>query len=170
MGADTIIINNAVEAMVDGGQLQLESRVGDKTVTVGVSDTGSGIPKKNFEKICRPQTNGLWKKLKKTLEFLPSFNCPTVIRFTLARNLNLEYPKLFAKLLTKVNPTYLEPKSYMHVGFSRLRMDYSNMPTHMEIRKFACQLANELGYNILDESPDSRIVLLSHLEKAIKLT
>jgi tRNA wybutosine-synthesizing protein 1 len=130
----------------------------------------SAFNKENFEKICRPQSKGLWQKLKKTLELLPSFNCPTVIRFTLARNLNLEYPKLFAKLIKNVNPTYLEPKSYMHVGFSRLRMDYNNMPTHVEIKKFAAKLANELEYNILDESPDSRVVLLSHLEKSIKLT
>jgi len=63
----------------------------------------------------------------------------------------------------------LEPKAYMHVGFSRLRLDGSNMPSHREIRDFATQLANEMGYNILDESADSRVVLLSHLEKPIKL-
>ena len=130
----------------------------------------SAFNKENFIKICRPQTKGLWKNLKNTLELLPSFKCPTVIRFTLARNLNLEYPKLFAKLIRNANPTYLEPKSYMHVGFSRLRMDYSNMPTHIEIKEFASKLANELGYNILDESSESRVVLLSHLEKSIKLT
>jgi wyosine [tRNA(Phe)-imidazoG37] synthetase (radical SAM superfamily) len=43
------------------------------------------------------------------------------------------------------------------------------MPTHKEIRDFAAQLVNETSYNILDESPDSRVVLLSRLEKAIKL-
>lgn len=129
----------------------------------------SAFDKKNFSKICHPETKGLWENLKKTLELLPSFNCPTVIRFTLARHLNLEHPKLFAKLVKKANPTYLEPKAYMHVGFSRLRMSYSNMPTHREIREFGSQIAKELDYNILDESPDSRVVLLSRLEKPIKL-
>ena len=57
----------------------------------------------------------------------------------------------------------------MHVGFSRLRMSYSNMPTHREIREFGSQIAKELDYNILDVSPDSRVVLLSRLEKPIKL-
>jgi len=55
------------------------------------------------------------------------------------------------------------------VGFSRLRMDYSNMPTHREIKDFAAQMSTEMGYKQLDEAPDSRVVLLSRLEKAIKL-
>ena len=129
----------------------------------------SAFDEKSFSKICRPQANGTWKKLNETLELLPSFNCPTVIRFTLARHLNLEHPKRFAELVKKANPTYLEPKAYMHVGFSRLRMEYSNMPSHKEIREFAAQMSSEMGYNMLDEAPDSRVVLLSRLEKAIKL-
>jgi tRNA wybutosine-synthesizing protein 1 len=129
----------------------------------------SAFDKNAFSKICRPHSKDSWKKLNETLELLPSFKCPTVIRFTLARHLNLEYPKLFAKLIKKADPTYLEPKAYMHVGFSRLRMEYSNMPTHREIRNFAVQMSKETGYNILDEAEDSRVVLLSRLEKAIKL-
>ena len=131
--------------------------------------TVSAFDKKKFSQVCRPNVPDAWEKLNETLELLPSFNCPTVIRFTLARHLNLEYPKLFAQLVRKANPTYLEPKAYMHVGFSRLRMDYSNMPTHREIKDFGAQLSTEMGYNLLDESPDSRVVLLSRLEKAIKL-
>ena len=58
----------------------------------------------------------------------------------------------------------------MHVGFSRLRLGFKNMPTHREIQKFAAQLNKEMGYNILDESPQSRVVLLSRLEKPINLS
>jgi tRNA wybutosine-synthesizing protein 1 len=129
----------------------------------------SAFDKNAFSKICRPQVKDAWKKLNETLELLPSFKCPTVIRFTLAKHMNLEYPKLFGQLIRKANPTYWEPKAYMHVGFSRLRMDGSNMPTHMEIREFAAQLGAENNYSMIDESPDSRVVLLSRLEKAIKL-
>jgi tRNA wybutosine-synthesizing protein 1 len=57
----------------------------------------------------------------------------------------------------------------MHVGFSRLRLGFENMPSHMEIRNFADELAKEIGYNFLDEAPDSRVVLLSRLEKSIRL-
>ena len=55
------------------------------------------------------------------------------------------------------------------VGFSRLRMKFKNMPTHLEIKKFGTVLSKELGYKIIDEVPDSRVVLLSYLEKPIKL-
>jgi wyosine [tRNA(Phe)-imidazoG37] synthetase (radical SAM superfamily) len=43
------------------------------------------------------------------------------------------------------------------------------MPSHDEIRNFATKLAKELGYNLLDEASESRVVLLSHLKKSIKL-
>jgi tRNA wybutosine-synthesizing protein 1 len=130
----------------------------------------SAFDKNKFSEICRPHIKNAWTKLKKSLELLQSFKCPTVIRFTLARKLNLEYPKRFADLIKMYNPTYLEPKAYMHVGFSRLRLTFSNMPTHKEILDFGNQLAKEMDYNIIDESPDSRVVLLSYLEKPIKLT
>lgn len=125
--------------------------------------------KKTFYETCRPQIPNAWEKLNQTLALLPSFKCPTVMRITLARNINLKHPELYAKLVKKAQPTYIEPKAYMHVGFSRLRLTYANMPLYKEIRKFALSLAEETGYNILNESEDSRVVLLSRLDKAIKL-
>jgi len=123
----------------------------------------------SFMKTCRPQIPEAWEKLNKTLGILPSFECPTVLRLTLARHVNLSHPEKYARLIEKANPTYIEPKAYMHVGFSRLRLGFENMPSHEEIRNFAKELAKETGYSVLDESPDSRVVLLSRLEKAIRL-
>jgi tRNA wybutosine-synthesizing protein 1 len=121
-----------------------------------------------FRHVCRPQIPKAWKKLNQTLELLPSFKCPTVIRITLVRGLNMKKIKDYAKLIEKANPTYIEPKAYMHVGFSRLRLDYETMPSHREIREFATQIAKETGYNIIDESQESRVVLLSKLQKSIR--
>jgi len=129
----------------------------------------SAFDKKNFIETCRPQIPNAWENLNETLSLLPSFKCPTVIRITLARHLNLKNPQLYARLIHKANPTYVEPKAYMHVGFSRLRLGFENMPTHMEIQSFAYQLAKEMGYNILDEAPESRVVLVSRLEQPVKL-
>jgi tRNA wybutosine-synthesizing protein 1 len=126
--------------------------------------------KSNFLETCRPQIPLAWENLNETLSLLPSFRCPTVIRITLTRHLNMKNPEFYARLIEKANPTYVEPKAYMHVGFSRLRLGFENMPTHKEIQEFAAKLAKEMGYNILDESPESRVVLLSRLEKPIKLT
>ncbi len=123
---------------------------------------------KTFKETCRPIIPNAWEKLKETLSLLPSFKCPTVIRLTLVRHLNMKNPELYARFIKKANPTYVEPKAYMHVGFSRIRLSFKNMPTHKEIQSFAETLAKEMGYNILDEASESRVVLLSRLEKPIK--
>jgi len=125
--------------------------------------------KNSFSRTCRPQIPNAWEKLNETLALLPSFKCKTVIRITLARHLNLKHPERYAKLIEKAHPTYVEPKAYMHVGFSRLRLTYTNMPLHEEIQSFAASLVKETGYRMLDESRKSRVVLLSRLEKPIKL-
>ena len=121
-----------------------------------------------FKHVCRPQIPKAWEKLNQTLELLSSFKCPTVIRITLVRGLNMKNIKGYSKLVEKANPTYIEPKAYMHVGFSRLRLGYECMPNHREIREFATQIAKETSYNIIDESQESRVVLLSKLEKSIR--
>jgi len=124
--------------------------------------------KEIYKQICRPQFPKAWEKLKETLELLPSFRCPTVLRITSVREVNMKNIKGYAKLIEKANPTYVEPKAYMYVGFSRLRLSYGHMPSHKEMQAFAKQIAMETGYNIIDESKDSRVVLLSKLEKSIR--
>lgn len=126
--------------------------------------------RKTFQETCRPQITRAWENLNKTLALLPSFSCPTVMRMTLARHLNLKHPERYARIVEKAAPTYLEPKAYMHVGFSRLRLEYDNMPQHQEVRDFASSLAEETGYSILDESRQSRVVLLSRLKKPLELS
>ncbi len=125
---------------------------------------------RSFQETCRPNVPRAWEKLNETLELLPSFRCPTVLRLTLVRNFNLAHHELYARLIRKANPTYVEPKAYMHVGFSRLRLGFENMPTHEEIRDFAYKLAKDTEYNVLDEAPESRVVLLSRLKNSIKLS
>ncbi len=125
--------------------------------------------KRSFLRTCRPQIPNAWERLNETLSLLNSFRCPTVIRITLVKGLNMDRPDLYARLIERTNSTYVEPKAYMHVGMSTLRLKFKNMPTHEEVRKFAVQLANEIGYNIIDESEESRVVLLSRLKEPIKL-
>jgi tRNA wybutosine-synthesizing protein 1 len=124
--------------------------------------------KETHEQVCNPQIPKAWERLNETLELLPSFDCPKVIRITSVRGLNMKKAHAYAKLIEKANPTYVEPKAYMHVGFSRHRLGYENMPSHREIREFAIQLAKETGYNTVDESEQSRVVLLSRLDKPIR--
>ena len=122
-----------------------------------------------FKKACRPQIKNAWTKLNHTLGLLPSFRCPTVIRMTLVRDMNMENVEEYAKLVKKADPTYIETKAYMHVGFSNLRLTFERMPSHRQIREFALDLSDKTGYKILDESVDSRVVLLSKREKTKRL-
>lgn len=125
---------------------------------------------KVHKQVCRPQVPDAWRKILETLKLLQSFSCPTVIRITAAKGLNMKNTEAYAKLINEANPTYVEPKAYMHVGFSRLRLTYENTPSHKEILNFSEKLAEEAGYKLIDESEESRVALLSRLDKPLKLT
>ncbi|HSQ49112.1 MAG TPA: 4-demethylwyosine synthase TYW1 [Candidatus Deferrimicrobiaceae bacterium] len=122
-----------------------------------------------YRKVCRPQFPNAWMKLNETFELLKSFSCPTVLRMTLVKEHNMSLVEGYAKLVEKATPTYIEAKAYMHIGFSGLRLGFDNMPMHAEVKEFALQLAKSTGYKVLDEAPESRVVLLSRLDKPIKV-
>ena len=123
-----------------------------------------------YKQVCRPQFPGAWAKLNETLGLLQSFRCPSVIRMTLVKGHNMNHVDEYAKLVEKSKPTYIEAKAYMHIGFSSLRLGFEDMPMHGEVKGFAEQLAEKTGYRIIDEAPESRVVLLSRLKKPIKVT
>jgi tRNA wybutosine-synthesizing protein 1 len=114
-----------------------------------------------YKQVCRPQLPNGWANLNESLGLLQSFKCNTVIRMTLVKGHNMSLIEDYAKLVEKANPTYIEAKAYMHIGFSNLRLGFDNMPQLPEVKAFAVKLAEKTGYNILDESADSRVVLLS---------
>jgi len=127
--------------------------------------------KELYMKLNRPLVPRAWELLMKTIELLPSFTNPTVMRITLLRGYNMSESHIreFAKLIEKAQPTYVEPKAYMHVGYSTKRLPRDSMPTHKEVLEFAIKLAKEIGYNVLSDVPHSRVVLLSRLEKPIRI-
>ncbi len=124
-----------------------------------------------FRKICRPLLADSWQRVNRSLETLKSFSCPTVVRLTLVKGLNMEgLVEDYAKLLGRAEPTYVEAKAYMWVGFSRRRgLRFEHMPTHGEVKAFAEQLAEAIGYRVLDEAENSRVVLLSRLPKPLRV-
>jgi tRNA wybutosine-synthesizing protein 1 len=122
-----------------------------------------------YKQVCRPLFPNAWAKLNETLGLLQSFRCPTVVRTTLVKEQNMDLLDQYAKLVERANPTYIEAKAYMHIGFSNLRLSFERMPMHNEVKDFAAQLAEKTGYNIIDEAPESRVVLLSRLEKPIQV-
>ena len=88
---------------------------------------------------------------------------------TLVKEHNMGLVDEYAKLVEKANPTYIEAKAYMHIGFSNLRLGFDRMPMYGEVKDFAAQLAEKTGYKVVNEAPESRVVLLSKLEKPIQV-
>ncbi|MEM4095600.1 MAG: 4-demethylwyosine synthase TYW1, partial [Metallosphaera sp.] len=121
--------------------------------------------------INRPVVGNSWNLVMKTLEILPSFSSPTVIRMTMMKDVNMseEDAKEFSRLMTIAMPTYIEVKAYMHVGPSTYRLTKDAMPRHAEIRLFSQKLAELTGYKIISEHAPSRIVLLSRLDRPMQI-
>ena len=122
-----------------------------------------------YVRTCRPMISGAWGRVMETLDLLKSFTCPTVIRQTLVPKLNMNNIEGYAKLANRAEPTYIEPKGAMSVGFARSRFAYEEMASYEDIKKFASKLSAETGYHIIDEQYESNIVLLSRLDKPINL-
>jgi tRNA wybutosine-synthesizing protein 1 len=114
-----------------------------------------------FKKVCRPLMPNAWVFLNESLELLQSFKCRTALRMTLVKNHNMSNIDEYAKMVEKANPMFIEAKAYMHIGFSNLRLKFDDMPNLAEVRAFAEALAEKTGYSVIDESADSRVVLLS---------
>jgi tRNA wybutosine-synthesizing protein 1 len=75
----------------------------------------------------------------------------------------------YAKLDEMASPLFIEPKGYVFVGYSRKRMNCSNMPYHNSVHDFGIKLADRLGYNLAMERPDSMAILLARDPKITKI-
>jgi tRNA wybutosine-synthesizing protein 1 len=120
-----------------------------------------------YKQVCRPLLRDGWRRLLESIELLKSFKCPTVMRITLARNLNLKDEEGYAKLVRLGGSTYIEPKAVMSVGYGSKtgRISCANMPRHSEILDFSRKLSDLTGYKILDDVLKSGVALLSRLDK-----
>ncbi len=165
----TLHVKGFTTFLVSNGTMpQKLSKLSEEPTQLYISVCASN--EKMFEKVCRPQIPGAWNRLNETLALMPSFRCPTVVRMTLAKDQNIDDIDGYAKLVEKADPTYIEAKAYMHVGFSGLRLGFDSMPSHKDILNFASGLEEKTGYKIVDESAESRVVLLSKKGKPNRFT
>jgi tRNA wybutosine-synthesizing protein 1 len=74
----------------------------------------------------------------------------------------LGWVEQYAELDALARPEFIEPKGYVYMGRSRQRLGRDHVPEHSEISLFAHQLASRTGYQVLDESSDSKVLLLGH--------
>lgn len=122
-----------------------------------------------YMKTCRPMVSDAWGRVMKSIELLDSFSCPTVLRHTLVPKLNMHSPEKYGRLAELGNVTYLEPKAAMSVGAARTRFEYREMAWFYEIQEFAASIAEACSYNVVDMHEFSNIVLLSRLQKPMRL-
>lgn len=109
-----------------------------------------------------------WARIQDSLEEVRRLKgqTRTVIRITCIAGLNMTNPRGYAELVARARPAYIEVKAYMHLGYSRKRLERSAMPSHARVTAFARELSEALTalgfpYAIVDESELSRVVLLS---------
>jgi tRNA wybutosine-synthesizing protein 1 len=114
-----------------------------------------------YKRMNAPQLRDGWERLNRSLEIFSQQRSRKVIRITLVRGYNLEHPERFAELIEKANPDHIEPKGYVHVGYSRRRLERPDMPSLEEVLEFSEILGQETGYSIRDYSKDSKVALLS---------
>ncbi len=123
-----------------------------------------------FQLINRPRYKDAWERWNSSLQILSKLKTRTVIRITLIRNYNFkdELILAFAEMLKCANSHFVEIKSYMHVGRSTNRLEYSNMLDMSEVKHFASEIARQSEiYSVMDESMVSRIVVLQNQERFI---
>jgi tRNA wybutosine-synthesizing protein 1 len=122
-----------------------------------------------YRKLCVPLVKDGWERLNRTLEILPSLNTRTVVRHTLVDGWNIGWERDYASLIEKAQPTFIEPKGYVFVGYSRERMRNSNMPSQETVTDFAKKLATHTGYDFLAKQEASRVVLLGKDKKLMSI-
>lgn len=115
-----------------------------------------------YMKIAQPLED-YWDRLFESLSSLgkeADQGARTAIRITLVRGINDHDPKGFARMIQESGATFVEVKSYMHVGFSQRRLTISHMPLHEEIGAFVQAMLPHCDYTVRGESPQSRVICL----------
>jgi len=113
-----------------------------------------------FRRLTLPAQEDAWERLLESLAILRDLRTRRVVRHTLVRGWNLGWVDSYAELDSIARPDFIEPKGYVYMGKSRQRLGRDQEPSHEQISEFGRRLAAKTGYRWLDESPDSKVVLL----------
>lgn len=113
-----------------------------------------------YRMVCNP-TGNTWQDFMESVETFSSLGVRKCIRITVIKDINDVHPELYSKMIDAADPDFVEVKAYMHLGYSRRRLERKNMPSHEDVVKFSLQISELSGYKFADESEISRVVLLS---------
>ncbi|MDI6718726.1 MAG: 4-demethylwyosine synthase TYW1 [Methanomicrobiales archaeon] len=113
--------------------------------------------RETYLRLCRPRED-CWDAVQESLGLLSGRR--SAVRITLVRGWNDRLPERYAAMLDESGPTYAEVKGYMYLGSSRNRLNRDTMPDHHHVRAFADAIAEHSEYQVQDENPLSRVVLM----------
>jgi len=123
-----------------------------------------------YIKTCRPLINDGWERINRSLEIMEKIENRTVARLTMAKKINMINPKEYVPLIKKANPSFVEVKGFVPVGFSQHRVTRANMPYIEDILAFTEQIAEELPeYKQVFEMEESKVVILSNNNHPLKI-
>jgi len=120
---------------------------------------------KVYHKVCGPLIKDGWNKIMESLNLLSKFP-RSVVRLTLVKGQNMIDPESYASL-SKDKSDFIELKGYVHVGFSQDRLTKEDQPTHEEIKTFALTISKLIGYEIVNEKINSKVILLKNPKSKI---
>jgi tRNA wybutosine-synthesizing protein 1 len=134
-------------------------------ISVDAADT------ETFARVNVPVYPDGWERLNRTLGMIAEFPCRRVLRFTVIKGINdLEgmFPA-YGKMFERSGADFIEVKAYMHLGYSRKRLEAENMPAHEYVKELCGKLLEFLpDYELEDEEEVSRIVLIKNKNSKYK--
>lgn len=131
-----------------------------KTLPTQLYITLPAPDRETYLKTCMPKKD-YWDDIIKSLKIMKTLKTRKVVRLTLVKEVNMLKPKEYSKLALLAAPHFIECKAFMSVGSSRKRLPYEAMPFHNEIMNFSKELAQSIGWKIIDENKRSRVALLA---------
>ena len=115
-----------------------------------------------WKKIDIPLVPNFWDKIKGTLKLMDGLKTRKVLRMTVVKGWNdFDIPGYADLIRLAGERVMVEVKSYMHLGPARKRLSQENMLSYEEIIEFSKNLADELGWKVIDEAPNSLIALVA---------
>lgn len=167
----TLPATKSIFLVTNGQEPQMLKRLQDEdALPTQIYLSTNAADRDSFMRINKPRYSDSWERWNQSLELLQKLDTRTVLRMTMIRNHNdLESMiPVFADMVKRANVHFIEIKSYMHIGRSTNRLDYSDMLEFDEINHFANQLAQKSQiYSVSNESTISRIVLLQNQQRQI---
>jgi len=119
---------------------------------------------KTYDLVCNPLGPGGWQRILKSISLLKHFK-RSVIRLTLAKEINFTNPEGYAKIFNDNEFDFLELKSALPIGGAMYRLSPEQMPQHDELKEFANEIEKLTKLKIIDDQENSTVILMSKEDK-----